>query len=284
MGEALDRPDFDTAVRFDTDQLDGGLRASPPLSLSNAPMARDPAKGAPFGGLMAALCLTAARRTLGVDAPLRTLTVQFLSGARFEPVEFTAETLRGGRSTLYAQVRAGQPDRPALASLLTFGDSGPGPSHRPLTGAPPIPAKDLTSTQLDRGFAPWFTGSVEYRFIEDPGLFGRAEEAVVRVWLRVADAKPLDERRLCFLLDAVFPNYLTVTEPSMSATADLRYDLFGAIGPGVSPEGWAYFEFRTRDCGDGWAVEDGVATAPDGTPLAVARQLRKVLAQRGSQA
>jgi hypothetical protein len=32
------------------------------------------------------------------------------------------------------------------------------------------------------------------------------------------------------------------------------------------------------DLGGGWAVEDGVARAPDGRPLALARQRRKLVA------
>ncbi|MEY4556516.1 MAG: hypothetical protein RL093_1635, partial [Pseudomonadota bacterium] len=45
-------------------------------------------------------------------------------------------------------------------------------------------------------------------------------------------------------------------------------------------EGWAWFHFTSRDVGGGWAVEDGVAWAPDGRPLAMVRQRRKLMPMR----
>ncbi len=276
MGEVLDHPDFAVATRLHSDATGGGLIASPLPSLSNAPHVSRPEAGGPFGGWMAAVALTSARTLLEIEAPLRTLSLQFMSRARFDGIGFTAERLRGARSTVFAQVRAEQEGKPVAAALLTFGASGPGPDHRP--GLPEFPALDLRAPELpDSRLRPWFTDSVQYRFIDPPGLTGGKEEALERVWMRVRSPGPLDDQRLCFLLDAVFPTFFGVTGPVMATSVDLRCDLFQAIGPEVSPDGWAYFEFRTRDTSDGWAVEDGIAFAPDGSPLAVARQLRKVL-------
>jgi acyl-CoA thioesterase len=278
LGEALVLPDASTAIRLHTDETGGGLHASPPPFLSNGAHSFPPEKGSPFGGYMAALCVDTARRQLGVEAPLRTLTVQFMAGARFERVDFSAERLRGGRSTVFAAARAEQAGKPILSSLLTFGASGHGPTVRPLEGLD-LPARPARETAMDHPIAPWFTRVVEYRFIGDVGLMGGQPEARVRVWMRLREPGPLDELKLCFLLDAVFPYFFSITGPTLSTSVDLRYDLFAAVTPDVSPEGWAYFDFTTRDCSDGWAVEDGQAFAPDGAPLAVARQLRKVLAK-----
>ena len=274
-------------VMEDTRDLDAVLALKPdgealvaaiPAGLSNAPQSLPAERGAPFGGLMAALAVKAARESLGVTAPLRTLNVQYLAAARFDDVHFTAETLRGGRSTHFAEVRAGQADRPAIVASATFGREGPGPILRPLTEVTPArPLADIASTGLNPGFAPWFTQWVEYRFAEDFRGFGNHDEPVVRVWLRLKDGKPLDELRLCFLLDAVFPNYFMVSGLNISTTVDLRYDLFDAIPPEASPDGWAYFEFRSHDVSGGWAVEDGIALLPDGAPIAAARQLRKMI-------
>lgn len=273
--------DLDAVLKFNPDNAEdpgGGLVATIPLGLSNAPQMRDAAKGAPFGGLMAALAVKAAREALKIESPLRTLSVQYLSGARFEDVRFTAESLRGGRSTHFAEVRAGQGDRVAIVAGLTFGADGPGPRLRPIEQVTPArPLDKIPTTDLSVEFAPWFTRWVEYRFAQDFLGFGNHDEPVVRVWLRLKDGKPLDELRLAFLLDAVFPNYFMVTGLSVSTTVDLRYDLFHTLTPDTSPDGWAYFEFRSNDVSDGWALEDGIALAPDGTPIAAARQLRKMI-------
>lgn len=281
MLDALDTPRIgalDDALAF-TRQDDGGLFLTTPLSLSNAAIRREPHKGGPFGGYMLAAVVRAAREQLGAAAPLRTVTAQFHAAARFEPVAFRAETLRGGRSTIYAGVRAEQGAKPILAALATFGADGPGPAHRPLAIEPAAPLDAIESSELDAPFRPWFTRWVEYRLAMEP-RFGEQDEAVVKVWMRLKDGRPLDDARLCFLMDAIWPNFFMVTDiQALTATADMRVDLFDALTPDVSPDGWAYFEFRTGDASSGWAVEDGVAIAPDGRPLGVARQLRKVLAK-----
>jgi len=278
MVEVLERvKDLDRVLDFEPDE-DGGLHVAIPESLSNAPQTMDVKIGAPFGGLMAALAVRAARVALNIEHPLRTLTVQYLSGARFDDVTFTAESLTRGRSTHFAEVRATQGRRTAIVAGLTFGADGPGPRLRPIEETVPArPLAAIESVDLDPNFAPWFTRWVEYRFAEAFKGFGNHDEPVVRVWLRLKDGKPLDELRLAFLLDAVFPNHFMVTGPSISTTVDLRYDLFHTLTPATSPEGWAYFEFRSHDVSDGWALEDGIALAPDGTPIAAARQLRKMI-------
>lgn len=257
-----------------------GLAARLDPGYSNAPQSLPPERGAPFGGLMAALAVRAARQGLDLVSPLRTVSVQFLAGARFEAVDLTAELLRGGRSTAFVQVRGGQPGRPALAAQLTFGDETPHLSA-PLMRTTPPPAEGA-GEGLDPRFAPWFTRHVEYRFIEGPGLFGRHDQARVGVWLRTADGAPLDAERLCFLLDAIYPVFWTIRPfpPAIATTVDLRYDLFEGV-EGAAPDGWAWFVFESRHVGGGWAVEDGAAWSAEGRPLAVARQLRKLLGRAG---
>ncbi len=284
--ETLIRPetsemDLDRALEFNPDGS-GGLIATIPESLSNGPQSGPRSRGAPFGGHMAALAIKAARDGLGVASPLRTLSVQYLAGARFDSdVRFVAESLRGGRSTHFVEVRAGQGERTAIVAGLTFGADGAGPRLRPIETVVPVkPLDAIESVELNPGFAPWFTQWVEYRFAEDFLGFGNHEHPRVRVWMRLKDGRPLDELRLAFLLDAVFPNYFMVLGPTISTSVDLRYDMFHTLTPATSPEGWAYFEFSSHDVSDGWALEDGIALAPDGTPLAAARQLRKMITRR----
>lgn len=268
-----------------TEDGQGGLIAPMTGSFSNAPTAWPAEKGSPFGGLMAALAAKAARETLGITAPLRTVATQFLIGAKFEPLTITSELLRGGRSAAYASVRAGQGDRLAMSGLITFGQPGDGPELRAASITPP-PLLEQPLTPMDPQFGPHFIRHVEHRFVGGIQLFGKNETDRMGVWMRTVDGKPLDEARLAFLLDATFPVYWTMLPPppAVSATADLRYDFFGPIPEDAAPDGWAYFEFVSRDSHGGWTVEDATAWAQDGRPLAVGRQLRKVLASRAPKA
>ena len=251
--------------------------------MSNAPLAMPADKGAPFGGLMAALAVRAMREGLDIQPPLMTLTVQYLAAARFAPITFSPTLDRGGRSVAYASVRAGQPERAALTALGTFGTLGQGPEVRPLSpSATPFDALD--DTPVDPRLAPWFTRYIEHRFDGGAKLGGGSplSDPTLRLWMRTIDHRPLDELSLCFLLDGIFPSYMTVlpVPPVPSASVDLRYDLIEPVTPGTSPEGWAIFQFRTRDVSGGWALDDGIAFAPDGRPLALARQRRKLFGPR----
>lgn len=265
---------------------DGVMTADVTTAFSNAPLAMDPAKGAPFGGLMAALAARAARQGLEITSPLLTLTVQYLAGARFEAVDFQASLLRGGRSVSYASVLAGQPGRPALSALATFGKLTETATVKPLIPSP-TPFEALDASPVDERLAPWFTRYIEHRFDGGHGLFGKnpISDPTLRLWMRTTDGQPLDELRLCFLLDGIYPAYFTVLPfpPLISASVDLRYDFIEELTPETSPDGWAIFEFTVRDVSGGWALDDGIAYAPDGRPLALARQRRKLAPLRSAR-
>lgn len=267
-----------------TDDGAGGLTARLDGGFSNAPQSAPQERGAPFGGLMAALAAGAMRQGLGIEAPLQSLTIQYLAAARFEEAVFAPTMNRGGRNVAYASVTGGQGDRPAIQALGTYGRDVSGPVLTPLT-ASPTPVEELDSTPLDTGFGPWFTRHIDHRFVAGSKLFGEnaGRTPELGCWMRTIDAAPLDEARLLFLLDGLYPTYFTAlpAPPIISASVDLRADLLTELTPDTSPEGWAYFHFSSRDVGGGWAVEDGVAWAPDGRPLALVRQRRKLLPTRG---
>ncbi|MDP3801154.1 acyl-CoA thioesterase II [Brevundimonas sp.] len=266
-----------------TDDGAGGLTARLTGGFSNAPQSAPQERGAPFGGLMAALAAGAMRQGLGVQTPLQSLTIQYLAAARFEDVVFTPEMNRGGRNVAYAAVTGGQAGRPAIQALGTFGRDVDGPVITPLS-IRPTPVDELEATPMDPRFGPWFTRHIEHRFVAGPKLFGAnaGQTPELGCWMRTADGAPLDEARLLFLLDGLYPTYFTAlpAPPIISASVDLRADLLTAITPETSPDGWAHFLFTSRDVGGGWAVEDGVAHAPDGRPLALVRQRRKLMPTR----
>jgi acyl-CoA thioesterase len=266
-----------------TDDGAGGLTARLDGGFSNAPQSAPQDRGAPFGGLMAALAAGAMRQGLGIETPLQSLTIQYLAAARFEAVTFTPTMTRGGRNVAYASVVGGQGDRAAIQALGTYGRDVAGPVLTPLTASPP-PVDTLEPTPLDPAFGPWFTRHIDHRFVAGPKLYGgnAGKAPELGCWMRTIDAAPLDEARLLFLLDGLYPTYFTAfpAPPAISASVDLRADLLAELSPETSPDGWAYFHFASRDVGGGWAVEDGVAWAPDGRPLAMVRQRRKLLPSR----
>lgn len=270
---------FDAALKLDPGPLGHGLIAHPPESLSNAPGIVPAAKGGPNGGYLAALAIRAARQGLQIEAPVRTVSVRYLSRPEFAPLILTPELLRGGRATAFARVAAEQAHQAVFNADITFGADSPGAEHRPDAPFAFETAERLPDWPPYPGH-PHFARSVEYRRAGGEAPFSGAGEALLRVWMRITDGEPLDVYRLAFLLDAIFPSfYVVLSGPAPAATVDLRYDFARAVTPELAPDGWALFEFRTRDWAGGWAVEDGTAWTRDGRLLAVARQLRKAVAK-----
>ena len=268
-----------------TPDADGVLSADLHGDFSNGRRNAPPETGFPFGGLIAALCASAMQKGLGIAAPLRSLSVQYMTPARFgQPIQFAPRLLRGGRSASFAQVDVTQKDKEGQPRLTnhataTFGADVPGPVLTPLTAPPPLGALK-TGRDMDGPLAPRFSQHVDYRFDADGPYILRpipGRPVIERCWMKIPDGGPLDTIGLCYLLDALYPPVWTALDRPMGmATVDLRYDILTDPTPEHCPDGWAFFEFRMLDFGSGWTVDEATVWAADGTPLAISRQRRKL--------
>jgi acyl-CoA thioesterase len=275
---------LDAALRMRTTD-DGGLAVAVAPEFSNGPRGMAPEKGFPFGGLLAALVARAMTQGLAIQAPLRTLSVQYLAAAPFgAEIVFRPRLLRGGRNVLYAALDADEGGRPTHHASAVYGRDADTPPIRPLLMPPP--ALDSVSSRgtVEGPMAPHFARHVEFRFDGGPNILGGnagKTEVVERTWMRLINGRPLDDVGLCFLLDALYPPAWTAgpTPPNMT-TVDFRIDILTDPTPETTPDGWAFFEFRMLDLGAGWTVDEATAWGADGTPLAVSRQRRKLIPQR----
>ena len=259
---------------------DGVLTADLTGDFSNGMQMNPPEKGSPFGGLVAALAAKGMIDGLETRSPLRTLTVQFAAVARFgRPLEIRPKLLRGGRRVAYASAELGQAERLTAHAIGTFGPDSETTTIQPLRARPPS-RESLKADEFSGPRTPWFTRHVDYVYDGGPHIDGGniGREPIERLWMRTRDGLPLDAVRLAFLLDAVYPPAWTVVTPVPPMTSvDLRYDFLTDPTPDLCPDGWAFFEFRMLDIDKGWSMDDCIAWAPDGTPLALARQRRKLL-------
>lgn len=249
---------------------------------SNAPVSLPPEKGFPFGGLLAALCAQAMRQALDIKPRLQTLSVQYLAAARYgEQLNFTPRMLRQGRQVTYATVEAAQGDRLTHSASATFGDDTPdAPTLLDRIAVPPARSTLPPSDGMHGPMAPRFASHVEYFFDGGPNLLGgNADRArTERCWMRMRDGQPLDELRLCYLLDALYPPTWTgFKRPPIMTTVDLRYDFLTVPTQENTPDGWAYFEYSLIQHHGDWAVDEAIAWGADGSVLATSRQRRKAV-------
>lgn len=264
---------------------DGVLEARLDGDFSNGPVSQPPGAGFPFGGLLAALCARAMRQGLEIEAPLRSLSVQYLSMAGYDaPLAFRPRLLRGGRTVVYSAVEASQDGRMTHHAQATWGADQTSDELSPLSAPPPALDTLDPSRQLEGPMAPRFAQHVDYRFDGGPHILGGNEgrAPVERLWMRMKGGRPLDADGLCYLLDAIYPpSWTAFRRPPLMTSVDLRYDLLADPTPQTAPDGWAFFEFRLLDHGRGWAVDETTAWGADGRALALSRQRRKLLNPRG---
>lgn len=267
-----------------TPDAEGQLIADLHGDFSNGPLISPPEAGFPFGGLIAALSALSMQQGLGITAPLRSLSVQYMTPARFgQTIAFRPRMLRSGRSASFAQVDVFQGERLTNHASATFGADVPGPAMTPLTAPPPHSALEA-GRDLTGPMAPRFSQHVDYRFETGPHILQPVEgrPAMERCWMKLREDRPLDAIALCYLLDALYPPVWTALDrPLGMATVDLRYDILTDPTPEDCPGGWVFFEFRTLDLGSGWTVDEATAWAADGTPLALSRQRRRLAPIRG---
>lgn len=262
---------------------EGGLSVMMDPAFSNAPEALPAEKGFPFGGLLAALCAQAMRQGLEIGTPLQSLTVQYIAAAKYgEALTFTPTMLRKGRQITFAAVQAAQGDRLTHNASATYGAYAEGPALHDRQVIPPALDSLPEGPGMVGPMAPRFASQVEYRFETYPKIMGgNAETArVERCWMRMRDGDPLDELRLCYLLDALYPpSWTAFQRPPQMTSVDLRYDFLTPPNAQNAPDGWAFFEYSLIQHEGGWAVDDAIAWGVDGTVLATSRQRRKVISR-----
>lgn len=159
--------------------------------------------GRVFGGQVLAQCLVAAGRTVdtGTDRGVHSLHGYFLRpGDSTQPIQFSVENMRDGRSFSARRVHAQQDGRILLSMICSFQDPAGGLDHQdemPETPAPETFPKDvLTGPSMEDVSepVPVLRRAIDMRHVEDataPGPAG-ARSPEHRVWLRTDGDLPDD--------------------------------------------------------------------------------------------
>lgn len=151
--------------------------------------------GRVFGGQVLAQCLIAAGRTVdaGAQRQVHSLHGYFLRpGDSHEPILFTVENMRDGRSFSARRVHARQDGRILLSMITSFQDRAGGLEHQ--DEMPPAPDPESLSpdeAMTDRPDDPGTAmqahrRAIDMRHVEGPIVTaaGESRESSQRVWLR----------------------------------------------------------------------------------------------------
>ena len=157
--------------------------------------------GRVFGGQVLGQTLVAAGRTVDADRPVHSMHGYFLrAGDSHEPITFTVERLRDGRSFSARRVHALQFGRPILSMIASFQEPADGLEHADEMPDVPGPA-DLPTTSdllghLDDPIARYWSQErpVDLRHVQQPIYLSADPDRVARqaVWLRTVAPMPDD--------------------------------------------------------------------------------------------
>ncbi|MFE3197513.1 acyl-CoA thioesterase [Embleya sp. NPDC059237] len=237
------------------------------------------------GGSLVALALEAMRDDVvarsGTDRSARTINAHFLRPVDERPFRLTGTVEHAGRGSSVASFRAAQEGAPVLFGSAVFGARRPGPDEAG-SPAPTVPPPDrCDALALPAGLVA-FGEHLEIRPAGPNLPLSGAADPELLAWIRFADRRALDAAAVVILADALPPAlFARWTRPRAAPSAELTVHFGNALDDGPV-SGWALVRMRTEHAGNGWALDDSAVWTADGRLLALGRQARRILADRGA--
>ena len=223
-----------------------------------------------FGGMQAIVGL-AAMRSLGPEAPLRSLQVTFLAPVPGGPVTARAETLRSGKSATHVEARVVDGDKTLAVMVGVFGL----PRASEVTLRPEQPA--VTSTKpIDMpwvpGVAPNFTQHFKARWLVGAPPWSGVREPTNVIELALRDSGTATEAHVLAMADFIPPiamSYLTTRVAGASLTWML--ELLTEDVSALRLDGWR-MDAQMAAAHSGYVNQSLVLWGPGGVPVALGRQ------------
>lgn len=233
-----------------------------------------------FGGVLAASIL----RAMILENPdpsrrPRSLTIHFCAPVVDRRAEIAVTLERAGTTVTHFRATLWQDGKPALLASSVFTQERETAFHlqhlRPWA-APPADTVEIMPSDLP--FVPVFCKAFEYRYCIGSLPFSGASEALLGGYCRLVEPIPLDYPLAAALLDIWPPAvFACFDRPRTAATIDMTChflcDLPTTLEPHTPLVGFAETSFAA----DGYAEEYNYLFAPDGRPLARARQWVAIL-------
>ena len=230
------------------------------------------------GGYVAGTAGRAVETALAPEGrTLRGFSARFVSPGAPGPAEIEVVVERSGRTLTTAGVRLSQDGRLVLVGHATAsGTLGEGPDAprwsdlaRPVPAVPPPDSERIEPPEHLRHF-----DHAELRQGPTPAPFAGASEAHLGSWLRPPSPMPLDAGWLLVVCDFLPPALITRgTSLAVAPTVDYQVQFTGTTPPtAVAPDTWLYVECRSQLAAAGFAAQDTVVWAADGTVIALSRQ------------
>lgn len=227
-----------------------------------------------YGGVQLAFALSAVRRAVGGDLPIRSFHATFLAPVvHGEPLLATARVLRAGRSVSQVQAQLRQGDQLCFECTAILGVArAMNPYSNEVESSTASPEESL-KLNFTPGLTPNFIQHYDLRWARGKPPFSGAENPTATIFARPrAVAARYCEAEFLAITDAIPPPVISLMRtPAPASTMNCAVEL-------IRPEAiygtrqWLRFEARLHDAHSGYAWQTARIHGESGTLLAVAHQ------------
>ena len=227
-----------------------------------------------FGGLQAAMALTAMRKLVPAQVPLRVLQVTFIGPVAPGDVTVQARVLRTGKSVTHVEARLFSGNDTGCLVVGVFGSTRESTLRIDNTRYPEWPAVDgLKNMPLFPGVTPNFLQHCALRWARSTPPFSGASDAHTGIYIRL-DEPVRSEAHMAALCDIIPSPALSMLKkpaPASSLTWTLELLRSDYLESGDTPDWWLMDAEVT--CGEsGYLSQTGLLWDAQRRPVALSRQ------------
>ncbi|TXI86836.1 MAG: thioesterase family protein [Cupriavidus sp.] len=233
-----------------------------------------------FGGLQAAMALTAMRKLVPANVPLRVLQVTFIGPVLVGEVTVQARVLRTGKSVTHAEARLMSGSDTGCLVVGVFGSERESVLKIDNTVYPQLPAVDsLKDMPLFPGVTPRLLEHCGLRWARSTPPFSGASAARASIYVRLDEPVSSDAHMaaLCDIIPTPALSMLKKPAPASSLTWTLEILRSDYVESGAQPGWWLMDAEVTRGQG-GYLSQTALLWDAQKRPVALSRQTVTVFA------
>jgi len=237
-----------------------------------------------FGGLTAALVYEKIKQSVSLERPLRSISINFSGQALADSLlSISEQVLSNGKSISQINGQLFQNDRVVTQVCACFG------TERESDIEIPTPKENLpelgTHPRLNyiKGLTPEFIQHFEFEYCKGQLPFTNSPLNELAGWVRFKEpGQNFTEGHLIALIDAWPPTvFQKLKKPAPCATISWNLEIvqpLSQLNQSLSASDWFYYSAEIKQAHHGYAHTEAKVYAPDGTLIALSRQLIAVYA------
>ncbi|HUL97009.1 MAG TPA: thioesterase family protein [Usitatibacter sp.] len=229
-----------------------------------------------FGGLQAAIALKA-MRSLGIEAPLRSLQMTFIAPVPGGPVLARARVLRSGKNATHVESRIVEGEQTLALAVGVFGLA-----RESAVNVVPEPPAVTPGRAIDMpyvpGVSPSFTQHFKARWIRGGLPYSGAAEKDNVIELGMRDGARASEYHVLAMADFIPPIALSfLRRPAPAASLSWMLEMLADDVTALPLEGWR-MDAHVRAARDGYTHQSLELWGPGGVAVALGRQTMVIFA------